>query len=135
MAAILQDTDGMLHSSPLVAFVGVRDPERARTFYRDTLGLRLVGDELPFALVFDVHGVMLRVTVVADAAPARHTVLGWKVTDIGEAVWSLQKAGVAFQRYSPEMGQDELGIWTSPSGARIAWFHDPDGNVLSLTQF
>ena len=117
-----------------MAFVGVRDPNRAKSFYRDTLGLRLMSDELPFALVFDVQGTMLRVTVVPDVSLAKYTMLGWQVPDIGLAVKSLEQAGISFQRY-PGMTQDELGIWTSPSGARVAWFHDPDGNILSLTQF
>lgn len=117
-----------------MAFVGVRDPDRAKSFYRNTLGLPLVSDELPFALVFDVQGTMLRVTVVPEVLPASYTVLGWQVSDVVAAVKSLQQAGVSFQRY-PGVIQDALGIWTSPSGARIAWFKDPDGNVLSLTQF
>jgi catechol 2,3-dioxygenase-like lactoylglutathione lyase family enzyme len=124
----------MLPAAGLMAFVGVRDPNRAKTFYRDTLGLRLVREELPFALVFDVQGTMLRVTVVPELVPAKHTVLGWDVPDIAAAVKSLERGGVSFQRY-PGVTQDALGIWTSPSGARIAWFHDPDGNILSLTQF
>lgn len=130
----LTDTGGALASSSLVAFVGVCDPDRAKRFYRDTLGLRLVSEELPFALVFDVQGTMLRVTVVPEVKPAKFTVLGWKVPDIQAAVSSLDKEGVEFQRYAG-LQQDGLGIWTSPSGARVAWFHDPDGNILSVTQF
>lgn len=129
----LTDTGGALASSSLVAFVGVCDPDRAKRFYRDTLGLRLVSEELPFALVFDVQGTMLRVTVVPEVKPAKFTILGWKVPDIQAAVSSLDKEGVEFQRYAG-LQQDGLGIWTSPSGARVAWFHDPDGNILSVTQ-
>ena len=129
----LTDTSRALASSSLVAFVGVCDPDRAKRFYRDTLGLRLVSEELPFALVFDVQGTMLRVTVVPEVKPAKFTVLGWKVPDIQAAVSSLDKEGVEFQRYAG-LQQDGLGIWTSPSGARVAWFHDPDGNILSVTQ-
>ena len=114
--------------------MGVCDPDRAKSFYRDRLGLRLVSEELPFALVFDVQGTMLRVTVVPEVKPAKFTVLGWKVPDIQGAVSSLYKAGVEFQRYAG-LQQDGLGIWTSPNGARVAWFHDPDGNILSVTQF
>jgi catechol 2,3-dioxygenase-like lactoylglutathione lyase family enzyme len=127
------DTGRALASSSLVAFVGVCDPDRAKRFYRDTLGLRLVSEELPFALVFDVQGTMLRVTVVPEVKPAKFTVLGWKVPDIQAAVSSLDKEGVEFQRYAG-LQQDGLGIWTSPNGARVAWFHDPDGNILSVTQ-
>lgn len=130
----LTDTGRALASSSLVAFVGVCDPDRAKSFYRDRLGLRLVSEELPFALVFDVQGTMLRVTVVPEVKPAKFTVLGWKVPDIQGAVSSLYKAGVEFQRYAG-LQQDGLGIWTSPNGARVAWFHDPDGNILSVTQF
>lgn len=129
----LTDTGRALASSSLVAFVGVCDPDRAKRFYRDTLGLHLVSEELPFALVFDVQGTMLRVTVVPEVKPAKFTVLGWKVPDIQAAVSSLDKEGVEFQRYAG-LQQDGLGIWTSPSGARVAWFHDPDGNILSVTQ-
>lgn len=130
----LTDTGRALASSSLVAFVGVCDPDRAKSFYRDRLGLRLVSEELPFALVFDVQGTMLRVTVVPEVKPAKFTVLGWKVPDIQGAVSSLYMAGVEFQRYAG-LQQDGLGIWTSPNGARVAWFHDPDGNILSVTQF
>ena len=124
----------MLAASHLIAFVGVTEPDRAKTFYRDTLGLRLVSEELPFALVFDVQGTMLRVTIALQVVPAKYTVLGWQVPDIARTVSGLQQAGVEFQRYQG-MSQDELGIWTSPSGARVAWFQDPDGNLFSVTQF
>ncbi len=116
-----------------MAFVATCDPDRARKFYCDALGLPLIHDELPFALVFDVGGTMLRVTVVESLKPAPFTVLGWQVPDIATAVKALQSAGVEFQRYAG-MPQDELGVWTSPSGAKIAWFKDPDGNTLSLSQ-
>ena len=124
----------MLASSKLIAFVSTRDPTRSREFYAGTLGLPLVSDELPLALVFDAHGTMLRVTIVQEHTPAPYTVLGWSVDDIQAAVGELQSKGVAFECYS-WMTQDDLGIWTSPGGARIAWFKDPDGNLLSLTQF
>ena len=116
-----------------MAFVATSKPARARRFYRDTLGLRLLNED-EFALAFDAHGTMLRVTVVNEVVSAEYTVLGWQVPDIAAAVQRLKTAGVGLQRY-PGMGQDERGIWTSPSGARIAWFKDPDGNTLSITQF
>jgi len=93
----------------------------------------MVSEELPFALVFDAHGTMLRVTVVKELKTAGYTVLGWKVADIVSAAKALQKAGVAFEHYKG-MTQDELGIWSSPSGASVAWFKDPDGNTLSISQ-
>jgi len=117
-----------------MAFVGVRDPERAKAFYKDTLGLRLVEEQLPFALVFNAKGIMLRVSIVPKPAVAQYTVLGWEVPDIAAAVKELNAAGVEFERYD-QMNQNKLGIWKSPSGAQIAWFKDPDGNLLSLTQF
>ena len=123
----------MLGSSKITAFVGVRDPERAKAFYRDTLGLKLVSEQLPFALVFDGGGAMLRVTIVPKVVAASYTVLGWSVADIAATVRGLEAAGIRFQRYEG-MKQDDLGVWTSPSGARVAWFQDPDGNVLSVTQ-
>jgi len=123
----------MLKSEKLVAFVATRDLGRAKMFYRDTLGLRLVSED-QFALVFDAAGTMLRVARVQKPAAAEYTVLGWQVQDIVQTAKQLQKAHVALERY-PGMQQDELGIWKSPSGARVAWFKDPDGNTLSITQF
>jgi catechol 2,3-dioxygenase-like lactoylglutathione lyase family enzyme len=117
----------------LMAFVATRNPERARAFYRDTLDLKLVSEDR-FALVFDFAGTMLRVATVQELTPAPYTVLGWQVSDIVGAVKCLQRKGVNFERY-PGMQQDELGIWNSPSGAEVAWFKDPDGNTLSVTQF
>jgi len=122
-----------LSQQPVIAFVATCDPARAKGFYRDTLGLPLVSEEMPFALVFDAHGTMLRVTIVKRLNRADYTVLGWQVLDITVAAKGLQKAGVQFERY-PGMQQDELGIWTSPGGARVAWFKDPDGNTLSISE-
>jgi catechol 2,3-dioxygenase-like lactoylglutathione lyase family enzyme len=122
-----------LSQQPIIAFVATRDAERAKKFYRDTLGLSLT-DESPFALVFDAHGTMLRVTPVKDISPAVYTVLGWQVPDIVAAAKALEKAGVRFERYEG-LQQDELGIWTAPgSSAKVAWFKDPDGNTLSISQ-
>jgi catechol 2,3-dioxygenase-like lactoylglutathione lyase family enzyme len=123
----------MLGSQKLMAFVATRDPSRAKEFYRDTLGLPLVSED-EFALVFDAAGTMLRVTRVQEVAAAKYTVLGWQVRDIVWTATQLQRALVALERY-PGMQQDEFGIWSSPSGARVAWFKDPDGNTLSITQF
>jgi catechol 2,3-dioxygenase-like lactoylglutathione lyase family enzyme len=116
----------------IVAFVATAKPARARSFYRDTLGLRLVSED-GFALVFDAHGTMLRVAIVEDVGARKYTVLGWQVPDIVATARRLREAGVRLQRY-PGMGQDKQGVWTSPSGARVAWFKDPDGNTLSITQ-
>jgi catechol 2,3-dioxygenase-like lactoylglutathione lyase family enzyme len=113
--------------------VATTDAARARTFYEGVLGLRLVADE-PFALVFDLAGVMLRVAKVEQFAPQPFTVLGWRVSDVVAAVSALSRKGVAFERF-PGMDQDELGVCAFPDGGRVAWFKDPDGNLLSLTQF
>jgi catechol 2,3-dioxygenase-like lactoylglutathione lyase family enzyme len=120
-------------SSPIIAFIPVMNVAGARDFYEKTLGLRLAADELPFALVFDVNGIMLRVTPVAFHVPAQQTILGWQVSDIAAAVSALTSAGVQMQRY--DFPQNEQGIWTAPNGVKVAWFKDPDGNVLSVTQF
>jgi len=123
----------MLGSEKLMAFVATRDFGRAKEFYRDTLGLRLVSED-QFALVLDAGETMLRIARVPELVPAKHTVLGWQVQDVVQTAKQLQQAHVALERY-PGMQQDELGIWNSPSGARVAWFKDPDGNTLSITQF
>jgi catechol 2,3-dioxygenase-like lactoylglutathione lyase family enzyme len=117
----------------LIAFVPVTDLGRAREFYAGVLGLPQV-DQSPFACVFRVGPTMLRVTPVGERVAAGYTVLGWSVVDIGGAVRALVDRGVAFARYDG-MEQDDLGVWTAPGGDRVAWFHDPDGNTLSLTQF
>jgi catechol 2,3-dioxygenase-like lactoylglutathione lyase family enzyme len=121
-----------LGSAKLVAFVTVSNATRARAFYRDVLGLRLVSED-NFALVFDANGTMLRVAIAAHVTAAPYTALGWEVADIAATVRELAAAGVQFERY-PGMQQDDLGIWQSPSGARVAWFKDPDGNTLSVSQ-
>jgi catechol 2,3-dioxygenase-like lactoylglutathione lyase family enzyme len=127
--------DSILGASKLMAFAAVTDPARARAFYEGVLGLALVEDEAPFALVFDANGTMLRVTPVGEHHPAPFTVLGWEVDSIESAVERLTAAGVVFLRFKGMNDSDALGIWTAPSGAQIAWFNDPDGNVLSLTEF
>lgn len=116
-----------------MAFVATTDLARAREFYGSTLGVEVV-EENPYALVCDVGGTMLRVTLVETPAGVGYTVLGWRVGDIAATVDALAGKGVAFTRYEG-MGQDERGIWTTPGGDQVAWFTDPDGNVLSLTQF
>jgi catechol 2,3-dioxygenase-like lactoylglutathione lyase family enzyme len=118
----------------IIAFVYIVDVPRARNFYRDILGLRLVTEEPPFALVFEANGIMLRLGMAKELPPAHGTVLGWQVPEIAATVENLGRFGVRFERYEG-MNQDELGIWSSPSGAKVAWFKDPDGNVLSITEF
>ena len=123
----------MLGTSEVIAFVAATDLDRAREFYAGTLGLRLV-EQNQYACVFDAHSTMLRVTAVTEVARPGYTVLGWRVGDIGEMCAGLRASGVAFNRYEG-MEQDDNGVWTTPAGDRIAWFTDPDGNTLSLTQF
>jgi catechol 2,3-dioxygenase-like lactoylglutathione lyase family enzyme len=127
--------ESVLGGNKLVAFAPTTDPAKARAFYEGVLGLRLVADEKPFALVFDANGTMLRVTTVHEHHPQPFTVLGWEVESIETTVQRLTTGGVEFLRFPGMNDRDALGIWTAPGGARIAWFHDPDKNVLSLTQF
>jgi catechol 2,3-dioxygenase-like lactoylglutathione lyase family enzyme len=113
----------------LIAFLAISKPARAREFYDGKLGLRLVADE-EFALGFDAGGTEFRLQKVDEVRPPAGTALGWQVEDIDAAVDGLQ---VDFER-SDSLEQDERRIWTAPSGARVAWFSDPDGNILSLTE-
>ena len=125
----------MLGSADLIAFAPIRDPAKARKFYEETLGLEFISDD-QFALVFNAHGTSLRIANVSEVKafkPAPFTILGWQVTDVGDTAGDLVKKGVRFERF-PGMDQDAKGIWKSPSGARVAWFKDPDGNILSITQ-
>ena len=120
----------MLAHAKQVAFVGVSDLDSAERFYGGVLGLALL-DARPYALVHDTPANQLRITVVAEVRTAPYTVLGWNVSDLDGEIDRLVAAGVSFNRYDG-MAQDARGIWTTPDGARIAWFHDPDGNTLSL---
>jgi catechol 2,3-dioxygenase-like lactoylglutathione lyase family enzyme len=123
----------MLGSIDIVAFVPTTDAARARAFYEDVLGLRFVKDD-GFAMVLDANGIMIRVAKVGkDFTPAQFTILGWQVSGIENVVRDLQKKGVHFQIFG-FLKQDELGIWTAPTGDKVAWFKDPDGNVLSVSQ-
>ena len=123
----------MLGSCDLVAFVPTTNPAVAKAFYEATLGLRLISED-PFALVFDSNGTQLRVTTVESAPQLPFTVLGWTVPDITAAVHELVANGVVFERFEG-VEQDDDGVWTVPGGgARVAWFKDPDANILSVTQ-
>ncbi|HLJ91102.1 MAG TPA: VOC family protein [Candidatus Angelobacter sp.] len=128
----------MLNSAKIVGFVPTRDPQRARAFYEDILSrvlprLRFLRDD-HFALVFESDGTMVRIAHVPEFTPMPFTILGWEVDDIQQAVQDLKNRGVHFELYE-QFQQEESGIWTAPGGAaKVAWFKDPDGNVLSLSQ-
>jgi catechol 2,3-dioxygenase-like lactoylglutathione lyase family enzyme len=122
-----------LPTSELIAFMPTTDLATARVFYEKGLGLPIAG-ESPIACTFDANGTTLRVIVVEAIAPAPYTVLGWNVTDIEASIRELAGRGIVFERFDG-VDQDELGVWRSPGGARVAWLKDPDGNTLSLTQF
>lgn len=122
----------MIHGNQLMAFVPVSNADRARGFYRDTLGLRLISEDR-FALAFDVEGVMLRATLVSEFTPQPFTVLGWQVPDATGMARRLANGGIELLHF-PGMSQDEDGLWHAPGGAVIGWFKDPDGNILSITQ-
>ena len=121
----------MLSTARVIAFAATLDGARARDFYEGKLGLRLIKED-EFAIVFDAHGTEFRVQKVEALRPQGHTLLGWSVASIDQIVVALKTRGVRFERYE-NLDQTADGIWTSPSGAKIAWMKDPDGNVLSLT--
>ena len=123
----------MLANKKLKTFVPTTDAKRAKDFYKNILGLKFLSQDA-YALEFDANGTLLRIAIVPVLTPHPFTVLGWDVDDIASLVRSLNKKDVFCERYS-FMEQDALGIWTSPSGAKVAWFKDPDGNILSLTQY
>ena len=122
----------MLGKQNLVAFVPVRNADTARAFYRDKLGLQLLIED-NFALVFLLANVRLRATIVPDFQPQKFTVLGWDVPDAADFARQLAAAGIPLVRV-PGLQQDELGVWSAPGGAKVAWFRDPDGNMLSISQ-
>src|SRR5271155_530207 len=123
---------GILETAKPAIVICTRDRARATAFYRDTLGLALAYED-NFASVFNIGGVTLRVSVVADFTPHEHTILGFQVPDVAATVKALREKGVTFNLY-PRFQQDDLGVWTAPGGGgRVAWLKDPDGNVLSVT--
>jgi len=122
----------MLSNCSPIGFIPITDSVRARKFYVDVLKLRFEAED-SFALVVRGHGISIRLAKMEEFVPAAYTIFGWEAPDLSAAVRELTGAGVSFLRV-PRLEQDDLGIWTSPSGAQVAWFHDPDGNVLSLSQ-
>lgn len=123
----------MLTNPTITAFLPTVKQEQSKQFYMNILGLKLVSED-DFALEFEGTGVLLRITTVKKFNPYPFTGLGFKIEDIASQIKSLNKKGVEFERYN-SFEQDDLGIWTSPNKAQIAWFKDPDGNLLSLTEY
>ena len=122
-----------LGSSAVAAFIATANAEASREFYENVLGLSFISDD-EYAIVFDANGTTLRIQKVAEVGPKQYTSLGWHVDDISVAVTALTEKGVIFERYD-FMRPDELGIVTFTGGARVAWFKDVDGNLLSLDQY
>jgi catechol 2,3-dioxygenase-like lactoylglutathione lyase family enzyme len=123
----------MLEGAALVAFLPISDVSTARAFYVSILGLEVL-EESPFALVVDANGTKLRLTPVPEFQPQSFTVAGWDVNDIETTVNELNARGISFRRFEG-MDQRDNGVWQSPSGDLVAWFADPDDNILSLTEF
>ena len=122
----------MLSKEKLKAFIPTVEPEKAKEFYMNVLGLQLVSED-NFALEFDSNGIRLRVTKVGKFIPYPFTVLGWDTEDIATSVQKLREKGVIFEKYD-FLEQDDLAIWTAPGGTKVAWFKDSDGNLLSLSE-
>lgn len=122
----------MLADKELKAFVPTVMPHKARFFYKDILGLVLLSED-DYALEFEANGTLLRVIIVPELRPYTFTVLGWNVDDIASTIKALNKKGFFCEKYD-FLKQDDSGVWESPGGSKVAWFKDPDGNVLSLTE-
>lgn len=122
----------MIINDRLKAFISTTKPDVSRAFYEKKLGLRLLSED-SFGIEFDVNGAHLRLTFVEKLTPQPFTVLGWDTKDIKSAIRSLRKQGITFERYD-FIEQDEDGIWIAPGGTQVAWFRDPDGNLLSLSE-
>ncbi|MDB5224361.1 MAG: Glyoxalase/bleomycin resistance protein/dioxygenase [Chitinophagaceae bacterium] len=122
----------MLSDKKLKAFIPTTDPQKAKHFYKDILGLQFLSED-NYAMEFDANGTLLRVTTVRELTPHPFTVLGWKVTDIASVIVELNKKNIFCERYD-FLQQDDLGIWHAPGGTKVAWFKDADGNILSLDE-
>jgi catechol 2,3-dioxygenase-like lactoylglutathione lyase family enzyme len=122
----------MITQNKLKAFIPTLKPEKAKAFYKDLLGLKLISED-KYGLEFDSNGTRLRINIVPEFKPHSFTVLGWDVDSIKSTIQSLNKKGIIFEKYD-FIEQDELGIWTAPGGTKVAWFKDPDENILSLSE-
>ena len=122
----------MLADAPVIGFIPVRNLDHARDFFAGKLGLRVVQND-GFALVLEAAGgVMIRCVLTPDARTQPFTIFGWEVADVHAALLDLSKAGIEPLLY-PHFNQDDAGVWTAPNGDTVGWFHDPDGNVLSVS--
>lgn len=122
----------MFDAFPISVFIATAKPEESKAFYQDVMGLTLVDDN-PFALVFNLSGAELRISKVPSFAPQPFTVLDWQVGNLEKSMSNLAGKGINFELFSG-MDQDENGVWSTPEGVRIAWFKDPDDNVLSISK-
>ena len=122
----------MLGTTDIIAFVPTKDSRKARAFYEGVLGLCFVSED-QYASIFNANGIMIRVVKVQQFKPVQYTILGWQVKEIEKAVARLEERGVHFERFG-FFKQDDLGIWTAPNGGKVAWFKDPDGNTLSVSE-
>ena len=122
----------MLADKKLKAFVAATKPDKAKLFYQHTLGLKLLSED-DYGLEFEINGALLRVAIVQELKPQKFTILGWNVDDISSTIKSLNDKNVFCEKYD-FLKQDNLGVWISPNGSKVAWFKDLDGNVLSLTE-
>ena len=122
----------MLGSATITALVGTMKPEMSKAFYEDTLGLKFIADDT-YAMIFEGKNAHVRVSRVPAVMPAQYAVLAFPVDDIDKAVDGLTAKGVVFARFGFFV-QDAKGIWTAPDGTKVAWFHDPDLNLLSVVQ-
>lgn len=122
----------MLANATVTALVGTMQKEASTTFYRDTLGLKFIADD-GFAAIFEGKNARIRVSRVPAITPAAYAVLAFQVDDIEKSVDGLTAKGVVFQRFGFFV-QDARGIWSAPDGTKVAWFHDPDLNLLSVVQ-
>lgn len=122
----------MLGDKKLKAFISTVEPEKAKEFYVNVLGLKLLSED-HYGMEFYSNGTLLRISTVNKLTPQPFTILGWNVENLPSVIGSLSRLGVIFEKYN-FIEQDDFGIWTAPGGVKVAWFKDPDGNLLSLTE-
>jgi catechol 2,3-dioxygenase-like lactoylglutathione lyase family enzyme len=121
-----------LKDSKMVGFLATSSPDISKLFYDEILDLTLI-EETPFALVFESVNAVIRIQKTEEVFPPPYTTIGWEVENIEFTARALSESGVQFERYEG-MNQDYLGVWDVPNGSKVAWFKDPDGNLLSITE-